>query len=99
MNRRNALKMFTGGGAGLAATMATGSTPLQAAQTAIRRGLPPLKITNVKTILTQPAADQLVIVKVETNEPGLYGIGCATNRERPLAVAAALDHYMKPGSG
>jgi len=96
MNRRKALKMFTGGGAGLAATMAAGPTPLQAAQTAIRRGLPPLKITNVKTILTQPASDQLVIVKVETSEPGLYGIGCATHRERPLAVAAALDQYMKP---
>ena len=96
MNRRKALKMFTGGGAGLAATMAGGPTPLQAAQSAIRRGLPPLKITNVKTILTQPAADQLVIVKVETSEPGLYGIGCATHRERPLAVAAALDQYMKP---
>src|SRR6266566_5348736 len=96
MNRRKALKMFTGGGAGLAATMAGGPTPLQAAQNTIRRGLPPLKITNVKTILTQPAADQLVIVKVETSEPGLYGIGCATHRERPLAVAAALDQYMKP---
>ena len=96
MNRRKALKLFTGGGAGLAATMAGGSTPLQAAQSAIRRGLPPLKITNVKTILTQPAGDQLVIVKVETSEPGLYGIGCATHRERPLAVAAALDQYMKP---
>src|SRR5437773_1202431 len=96
MNRRKALNMFTGGGAGLAATMAGGPTPLQAAQSAIRRGLPPLKITNVKTILTQPAGDQLVIVKVETSEPGLYGIGCATHRERPLAVAAALDQYMKP---
>src|SRR5439155_10637219 len=96
MNRRKALKMFTGGGAGLAATMAGGPTPLRAAQSAIRRGLPPLKITNVKTILTQPAGDQLVIVKVETSEPGLYGIGCATHRERPLAVAAALDQYMKP---
>src|SRR5205814_6283387 len=52
--------------------------------------------TNVKTILTQPAADQLVIVKVETSEPGLYGIGCATHRERPLAVAVALEQYMKP---
>jgi mannonate dehydratase len=96
MNRRKALKMFTGSGAGLAATMAAGSTPLQAAQAAIRRGLPPLKITNVKTILTQPAGDQLVIVKVETSEPGLYGIGCATHRERPLAVAVALEQYMKP---
>ena len=46
MNRRKALQMFTGGGAGLAASMAAAPSPLQAAQTAIRRGLPPLKITD-----------------------------------------------------
>jgi len=66
-----------------------------AAQTA-RRGLPPLKITDVKVILTQPGADHLVIVKVMTSEPGLYGIGCATHRERPLAVATAVEQYLKP---
>jgi mannonate dehydratase len=55
-----------------------------------------LKITDVKTILTQPAGTHLVIVKVFTSEPGLYGIGCATHRERPLAVAAAVDQYLKP---
>lgn len=66
---------------------------LAAAQT---RGLPPLKITDVKTILTQPAGDHLVIVKVLTSEPGLYGVGCATHRERPLAVASAINDYLKP---
>ena len=86
MNRRNALRLIAAGGA-LAAVR-----PL-AAQT---RGLPPLKITDVKTILTQPGGDHLVIVKVLTSEPGLYGIGCATHRERPLAVAAAVNEYLKP---
>ena len=38
----------------------------------------------------------MVIVKLLTNEPGLYGLGCATHRERPLAVATALEQYMKP---
>src|SRR5262249_8823977 len=95
MNRRIALKTFSGAGAGLAA-MAGGPGPLQAAQEAARRGLPPLKITDVKVILTPPGGDQLVIVKVLTSEPGLYGLGCATHRERPLAVAAALEQYMKP---
>jgi mannonate dehydratase len=45
-------------------------------------------------ILTEPAADQLVIVKVLTSEPGLYGVGCATHRERPLAVATAIEQYL-----
>jgi mannonate dehydratase len=96
MNRRKALTMFTGGGAGLAAAMATAPGPLQAAQAVVRRGLPPLKISDVKVILTQPGPDNLVIVKVLTSEPGLYGLGCATHRERPLAVAAAIEQYSKP---
>src|SRR6185369_5301755 len=86
MNRRKALRMFAGGGALAAAR------PL-ASQT---RGLPPLKITDVKTILTQPGGDHLVVVKVLTSEPGLYGIGCATHKERPLPVAAAVNEYLKP---
>ena len=61
----------------------------------VRRGAAPVKITDVRTILTQPG-DWLVIVKVETSEPGLYGLGCATHGERPLAVRAVVDEYLKP---
>ncbi len=92
MNRRNALKTFAGASAGLLG----GAGPLAAAQAQARRGLPPVKITDVKTILTQPGSDHLVIVKVLTDEPGLYGLGCATHRERPLAVAAYIENYLKP---
>ena len=93
MNRRKALKMFTGG-AGLAAMAAPG--PLAGAQSAARRGMPPLKITDVKVIMTQPAGSNLVVVKVLTSEPGLYGVGCATHAERPFAVAAYLEKHLKP---
>lgn len=66
------------------------------AQEAARRGRPPLKIADIKTFLVQPGGEHLVIVKVLTNEPGLYGVGCATHGERPKAVAAAIDEHVKP---
>ena len=59
-------------------------------------GLPPLKITDVKAILTAPDGIRLVVVKVMTSEPGLYGLGCATFTQRPLAVATAIEEYLKP---
>ncbi|MGC9522603.1 MAG: enolase C-terminal domain-like protein [Anaerolineae bacterium] len=53
-------------------------------------------IEDVKTILTQPAGSRLVIVKVLTSEPGLYGLGCATFTQRFHAVHAAIERHLKP---
>jgi mannonate dehydratase len=58
--------------------------------------LPPLTITDVQTILTAPAKIRLVVVKVLTSEPGLYGLGCATFTQRPRTVETAVDKYLKP---
>lgn len=92
MHRRNVFQTLGSAAAGMFAQPG----PLAAAQSTARRGMPPLKITDVKVILTQPGPDHLVIVKVLTSEPGLYGLGCATHRERPQAVAAYLEHHLKP---
>lgn len=53
-------------------------------------------IEDVRTILTQPAESRLVIVKVITSEPGLYGLGCATFTQRVHAVHAAIEKHLKP---
>lgn len=58
-------------------------------------GLKPIKITNVKAIATAPQNNiELIVVKVETSEPGLYGIGCATFRQRAHSVVVAVDKYL-----
>ena len=60
------------------------------------RGTAPVKIRDIKTILTAPNRIRLVVVKVETTEPGLVGWGCATFTQRSLVVQTALNDYLKP---
>ncbi len=55
-----------------------------------------IAIRDVKTILTAPEGINLVVVKVETSEPDLYGLGCATFTQRYLTVANAIEHYLRP---
>lgn len=55
-----------------------------------------ITIRNVKTILTAPEGINLVVVKIETSEPGLYGLGCATFTQRTATVYSAIEDYLKP---
>jgi mannonate dehydratase len=54
------------------------------------------RIRDLRTILTAPDGIRFVVVKVETTEPGLFGLGCATFTQRPLAVKTAIDTYLTP---
>lgn len=57
-------------------------------------GLAPVKIRSVKAIATAPEGSNLVVVKIETSEPGLYGLGCATFTQRAAAVVTAINTYL-----
>ncbi len=101
MNRRHALRSLslTGGasllasGKLLAGALAPETHPAHAQAV---RATAPVKIRDIKTILTAPNRIRLVVVKVETTEPGLVGWGCATFTQRALVVETALEEYLKP---
>jgi mannonate dehydratase len=97
MHRRQWLK-WTTVGAGAAALPWLTATPLASAPEtpAPDKKLQPLRITDIKTILTAPAGLRLVVVKVVTSEPGLYGLGCATFTQRAHVVETAVERYLKP---
>ena len=53
-------------------------------------------IRNIKVICTAPEGINLVVVKVETSEPELYGLGCATFAYRHLTVKHLIETYLAP---
>jgi mannonate dehydratase len=108
MDRRETLRAIVGGAAGaamsfgsareaLAQAAATAPQPAATARDRARSGgLPALKITDIKVIITKVGGTNMINAKVYTSEPGLYGIGCGTHAERPTIVANTIEQYLKP---
>ena len=97
MKRRDCLKgLGVGVMAGALSWLDQRTAQAEEASAKATRGLGPLKITKVRTIATAPQRARLLVVKVETSEPGLYGLGCATFTQRPEPVISAINQYLDP---
>lgn len=55
-----------------------------------------ITVRDIKVFITAPHGINLVVVKVETSEPELYGLGCATFTWRYKAVVTAIEEYLCP---
>lgn len=95
-SRRDILRLLgTGTAAGLSGLIATDAAAQATKPTpAYAKGMAPIRIKSVKAIATAPQGSNLIVVKVETTEPGLYGLGCATFTQRAVAVVTAIDTYL-----
>src|SRR5437867_1259752 len=60
------------------------------------RGMPIPTIKDISVITTEPAGVRLVVVKVLTDQDGLYGYGCATFTQRADLVVEAVIRYLRP---
>jgi mannonate dehydratase len=92
--RRSLLKMAAA--APVVAHLARKEAQAQQAAERAARGMPSPKITDIKAIATAPEGLRLSVVKVTTDQPGLYGYGCATFTQRADLVTPAVDKYLKP---
>ncbi len=93
LQRRNFLKSIAS--AGLLGV----TTPLIQAQEQVARAtraMPTPRIKDISVIECQPAGVRLTVVKITTDQDGLYGYGCATFTQRADLVKPAVEKYLKP---
>jgi mannonate dehydratase len=69
------------------------------AQDAVQRAtrtMPSPHIKDVQVIATAPAGSRLTVVKILTDQDGLYGYGCGTFTQRAELVNLAVRNYLRP---
>jgi mannonate dehydratase len=94
MERRELLSMAAVGSvAGILAARTGAAQELVARAT---RGTPTPTIKDISVITTQPGGVRLIVVKVTTDQDGLYGYGCATFTQRADLVVPAVEKYLRP---
>jgi mannonate dehydratase len=105
MQRRHVLKM--GALAGGLGAITERERQAQAQVARATRGTPSPKIKDVQVIAMQipasrpaaiarPGSVRLSVVKIITDQDGLYGYGCSTFTQRGELVNAAVEKYLKP---
>jgi mannonate dehydratase len=60
------------------------------------RGMSIPRIKDISVIECQPSGVRLTVVKITTDQDGLYGYGCATFTQRADLVKPAVEKYLKP---
>lgn len=60
------------------------------------RAMPTPRIKDIQVIECEPEGVRLTVVKVITDQDGLYGYGCATFTQRADLVKPAVELYLKP---
>jgi len=94
MQRRNLLKAM--GGAGLMALANPRIEKAQEQAARATRGMALPKIKDISVIECAPAGVRLTVVKITTDQDGLFGYGCATFTQRADLVKPAVEKYLKP---
>jgi len=92
--RRDLLKNL--GAAGLMGLSLPREQQAQEQAARATRGMPLPKIKDISVIECAPAGVRLTVVKITTDQDGLYGYGCATFTQRADLVKPAVDKYLKP---
>ena len=92
MNRRSFIAGLTSG----AVVLGPRQLVAQEATHRATRGLPSPMIKDIRVIATAPAGLRLTVVKVVTDQDGLYGYGCGTFTQRAELVNAAAEKYLRP---
>src|ERR1700684_4371147 len=93
MKRRDLLKSM-----GSAALLSLAPPVLRAQEQVARatRGMATPRIKDISVIECEPAGTRLTVVKITTDQDGLYGYGCATFTQRADLVKPAVEKYLKP---
>jgi mannonate dehydratase len=94
IGRRNLLQAI--GTAGLIGLAGPREQRAQEQAASATRGMPVPKIKDISVIECQPAGVRLTVVKITTDQAGLYGYGCATFTQRADLVKPAVEKYLKP---